>query len=63
MKMIKRTGFIKVSPEGIAQEIVMRLQGVKLNKAKSAMIPLRYKQTHYVNIYKDLKIISVKSRG
>ena len=63
MEMIKRTGIIKVSQSGMAQEIVMRLQGVKLNKAESAMIPLRYKQTHYVNIYKDLKIISVKSKG
>ena len=60
MKMIKRTGFIKVSQEGIAQEIVMRLQGVRLNKVDSVMIPLRYKPTHYVNIYKNLKSILKK---
>ena len=55
MEMIKRTGIIKVSQEGMAQEIVMRYQGVKLNKVESAEIPLRYKRNHYVNIYKNLK--------
>ena len=60
MKMIKRTGFIKVSQEGIAQEIVMRLQGVRLNKVDSVMIPLRYKPNHYVNVYKDLGYIVPK---
>ena len=60
MEMIKRTGFIKVSQNGMAQEIVMRLQGVRLQKVESAQIPLRYKPTHYVNIYKDLKQILKK---
>ena len=60
MEMIKRTGFIKVSQEGMAQEIVMRYQGVRLQKVESAQIPLRYKPTHYVNIYKDLKQILKK---
>ena len=60
MEMIKRTGFIKVSQEGMAQEIVMRYQGVRLQKVESAQIPLRYKPTHYVNIYKDLKQIVKK---
>ena len=32
MEMIKRTGIIKVSQEGMAQEIVMRYQGVRLQK-------------------------------
>ena len=54
MKMIKRTGIIKVSEEGMAQEIVMRFSGVRLQKVETAEIPLRYKRTHYVNIYRDL---------
>ena len=54
MEIIKRTGIIKVSQDGVAQEIVMRYQGVKLNKIQTAMVPVRYKPTHYVNVYKDL---------
>ena len=60
MKMIKRTGIIKVSQDGAAQEIVMRYQGVRLQKVESAQIPLRYKRNHYVNIYKNLKSIVKK---
>ena len=60
MEMIKRTGIIKVSQEGMAQEIVMRYQGVRLQKVESAEIPLRYKRNHYVNIYKNLKSIVKK---
>ncbi len=55
--MIKRTGIIKVSQEGTAQEIVMRFSGVRLGKVESREIPLRYKPTHYVNIYKGLNTI------
>lgn len=58
--MIKRTGIIKVSQSGMAQEIVMRYQGLRLQKVESAQIPLRYKRNHYVNIYKDLKSIVKK---
>ena len=57
MKMIKRTGIIKVSQEGTAQEIVMRFSGVRLGRVESREIPLRYKPTHYVNIYKGLNTI------
>ena len=57
MKMIKRTGIIKVSQEGTAQEIVMRFSGVRLQRVESREIPLRYKPTHYINIYKDLNTI------
>ena len=60
MEMIKRTGIIKVSDDGVAQEIVMRYQGVRLQKVESAEIPLRYKRNHYVNIYKNLKSIVKK---
>ena len=60
MEMIKRTGIIKVSQEGMAQEIVMRYQGLRLQKVESAQIPLRYKRSHYVNIYKDLHSIVKK---
>ena len=60
MEMIKRTGIIKVSQDGAAQEIVMRYQGVRLQKVESAQIPLRYKRNHYINIYKDLKSIVKK---
>ncbi len=53
--MIKRTGIIKVSSDdGLAREIVLRLQGVKLGKVESAEIPLRYKPTHYINQYRKL---------
>ena len=53
-KIIKRTGIIKVSGDGVAREIVMRLQGVRLQKVEAREIPVRYKPKHYVNIYKDL---------
>lgn len=53
-EIIKRTGIITISEDGVAQEIIFRFQGVKLNKVDSAQIPLRYKPTHYVNVYKDL---------
>ena len=53
-EIIKRTGIITISEDGVAQEIIFRFQGVKLNKVDSAEIPLRYKPTHYVNVYKDL---------
>ena len=53
--MIKRTGIIKVSSDdGVAREIVLRLQGVRLSKVESREIPLRYKPTHYVNQYRKL---------
>ena len=55
--MIKRTGIIKVSQEGTAQEIVMRFSGVRLQRVESREIPLRYKPTHYINIYKGLNTI------
>ena len=54
MKMIKHTGIIKVSQDGVAREIVMRLQGVRLQKVETREIPIRYKPTHYVNIYRGL---------
>ena len=54
MEIIKRTGIIKVSEDGVAQEIIFRFQGVRLQKVDSVEIPLRYKPTHYVNQYKDL---------
>ena len=59
-EIIKRTGIIKVSEDGVAQEIIFRFQGVRLQKVESAQIPLRYKRNHYVNIYKDLKSIVKK---
>ena len=43
MKIIKRTGIIKVSGDGVAREIVMRLQGVRLQKVETREIPVRYK--------------------
>ena len=52
--IIKRTGIIKVSEDGVAREIVLRLQGVRLSKVESREIPLRYRPTHYVNQYKRL---------
>jgi len=55
MKIIKRTGIIKVSEDGVAREIIMRFQGVRLQKVETREIPIRYKPRHYVNIYKDLK--------
>ena len=54
MKIIKRTGIIKVSEDGMAREIILRLQGVRLSKVESVEIPLRYKPSYYVNHYKDL---------
>ena len=58
MKIIKRTGIIKVSEDGMAREIIIRLQGVRLSKVKSVEIPLRYKPSYYVNHYKDLHRVS-----
>jgi hypothetical protein len=60
MEIIKRTGIIRVSESGMAQEIVMRYQGLRLQKVESAQIPLRYKRNHYVNIYKNLHSIVKK---
>ena len=60
MEIIKRTGIIRVSESGMAQEIVMRYQGLRLQKVESAEIPLRYRKTHYVNIYKNLHSIVKK---
>jgi len=54
MKIIKRTGIIKVSEDGVAREIIMRFQGVRLQKVETREIPIRYKPTHYVNIYRGL---------
>ena len=54
MNIIKRTGIIKVSEDGLAREIILRLQGLKLQKVESREIPLRYKPSHYVNQYKRL---------
>ena len=54
MKIIKPTGIIKVSEDGLAREIILRLQGLKLGKIESIEIPLRYKPSHYVNQYKRL---------
>ena len=54
MDIIKRTGIIKVSEDGVAREIILRLQGVRLSKVESVEIPLRYKPSYYVNHYKDL---------
>ena len=58
MNIIKATGIITVSEDGIAREIILRLRGVRLNKVESVEIPLRYKPTHYVNHYKDLHRIT-----
>jgi len=53
--MIKRTGIIKVSSDdGVAREIILRFQGVKLGKVESREIPLRYKPSHYINQYRKL---------
>ena len=53
--MIKHTGIIKVSSDdGVAREIILRLQGVKLGKVESREIPLRYKPSHYINQYRKL---------
>lgn len=57
MEIIKATGIITISEDGIARETILRLQGVKLGKVDSAQIPLRYKPTHYVNQYKRLNLI------
>jgi len=54
MNIIKATGIITVSEDGIARETILRFQGVRLQKVDSAQIPLRYKPTHYVNQYKGL---------
>ena len=60
MNIIKRTGIIKVSEDGMAREIILRLQGVRLQKVETAMISLRWKPTHYINVYKDLRYIVPK---
>jgi len=60
MDMIKRTGIIRVSEWGEVQEIVMRFQGLRLQKVESVEVPVRYKTIHYVNIYKDLVSIIKK---
>ena len=53
--MIKRTGIIKVSSvDGVAREIVLRLQGVRLSKVESREIPLCYRPSLYVNQYMKL---------
>ena len=54
MNIIKRTGIIKVSEDGVAREIILRFQGVKLGKVESREIPLRYKPSHYINQYRKL---------
>jgi len=58
MDIIKRTGIIKVSEDGLAREIILRLQGVRLGKVESREIPLRYKSSYYINHYKDLHRVS-----
>ena len=58
MNIIKATGIITISEDGIARETILRFQGVRLQKVDSAQIPLRYKPTHYVNQYKDLHRVS-----
>ena len=58
MNIIKATGIITVSEDGIAREIILRLRGVRLNKVESVEIPLRYKPSYYVNHYKDLHRVS-----
>ena len=58
MNIIKRTGIITISEDGIAREIILRLRGVRLNKVESVEIPLRYKPSYYVNHYKDLHRVS-----
>ena len=52
--MIKATGIIEISEEGQAQEIFLRITGTKLGKIKRAVVPIRWKPIHYVNVYKDL---------
>ena len=54
MNIIKATGIITVSEDGIARETILRFQGVRLSKVKSVEIPLRYKPSYYINHYKDL---------
>jgi len=58
MNIIKATGIITISEDGIAREIILRLRGVRLNKVESVEIPLRYKPSYYVNHYKDLHRVS-----
>ena len=54
MNIIKATGIITISEDGIARETILRFQGVRLSKVKSVEIPLRYKPSYYINHYKDL---------
>ena len=58
MNIIKATGIITVSEDGIARETILRFQGVRLNKVKSVEIPLCYKPSYYINHYKDLHRVS-----
>ena len=58
MNIIKATGIITISEDGIARETILRFQGVRLNKVKSVEIPLRYKPSYYINHYKDLHRVS-----
>ena len=53
-KIIKRTGIIKVSKEGVAQEIYLKISGTKLNKVETREIPIYYRPSHYANSYKNL---------
>ena len=58
MNIIKATGIITISEDGIARETILRFQGVRLSKVKSVEIPLRYKPSYYINHYKDLHRVS-----
>jgi hypothetical protein len=58
MNIIKATGIIRVSEDGIARETILRFQGVRLSKVESVEIPLRYKPSDYINHYKDLHRVS-----
>jgi hypothetical protein len=58
MNIIKATGIITISEDGIARETILRLQGVRLSKVESVEIPLRYKPSYYINHYKDLHRVS-----
>ena len=54
MKIIKPTGIIKVSEDGLAREIFLMISGSKLTKVESREIPLYYRPYYYVNSYKHL---------
>ena len=53
-KIIKRTGIIKVSEDGVAQEIYLKISGTKLNKVETCEIPIYYRPSYYANSYKNL---------